>query len=334
MMIRVEAPSRLHFGLLVLPGQDGQPSTWPDHEGIPTIPARHFGGVGLMVDRPGLVMTVVPASSWSARGPSADRALALAKSCCQALGESQAFSITVDRCPQEHVGLGTGTQLGLAVARAIANAAGRSDLTVTELAKLVGRGRRSSLGIHGFAQGGFLVEGGKRSLDAISPLVAHVSFPADWSVLLVFSSGHQGTHGLAELDAFQALAHRPHDLAASESLCRLVLLGMLPAIAEQDLAAFSEALYDFNRRAGEMFRPWQGGTYAHPAAAHAIQLIRSTGVKCVGHSSWGPVVFAVVPRGEADALMNWLIREGQSNREELMVTGARNVGATWTEASS
>ena len=46
--------------------------------------------------------------------------------------------------------------------------------------------------------------------------------------------------------------------------CRLVLLGMLPALVERDFDSFGEALYDFNRRVGEMFRPWQGDLYAHP----------------------------------------------------------------------
>ncbi len=124
-MIHVQASSRLHFGLFVLPSEAGEPVTWPDSEGQPTIAARHFGGVGLMVKDPGLALSVEPAETWSASGPCAERALAFAKSCCAGLAIQEAFAITVDRCPAEHVGLGTGTQLGLAVARAITLACGR-----------------------------------------------------------------------------------------------------------------------------------------------------------------------------------------------------------------
>ena len=77
------------------------------------------------------------------------------------------------------------------------------------------------------------------------------------------------------------------------TLCRLVLLGMLPALAEHDLEAFGEALYDFNCRAGEPFAPVQGGVYAGPRIAEVVAFVRQQGVRGVGQSSWGPTVFAV-----------------------------------------
>jgi hypothetical protein len=47
-MSAVLTGSRLHFGLLSLPSADGRPTAWPDLQGDLTLPARHFGGVGLM----------------------------------------------------------------------------------------------------------------------------------------------------------------------------------------------------------------------------------------------------------------------------------------------
>ena len=191
-MIRVEAASRLHWGLLSLPGPAPDAAAWLDSEGQHTIAARHFGGVGLMVEHPGIALTVAPAPDWSASGPCAERALAFAQAASAGLGIRQAFEINVERCPPEHIGLGTGTQLGLAVARAIALASERGDIAVAGLAKLIGRGRRSALGIHGFTHGGFLVEAGKGDPNAISPLVAHVPFPPEWSILLVMPRGLRG----------------------------------------------------------------------------------------------------------------------------------------------
>ena len=280
-----------------------------------------------MVKDPGLALSIEPAAAWSASGPCADRALAFAKTCCDGLGILETFAITVDRCPVEHIGLGTGTQLGLAVARAITLACGQSAMSVTDLAKLVGRGRRSALGIHGFAQGGFLVEAGKRDPHAIAPLVARLPFPDDWRVLLVVPHGLQGAHGGKELEAFDALGRLQPGLAATDNLCRLVLLGMLPAIVERDLEAFGAALHDFNRRAGEMFRPWQGDIYSHPEVAKVIRLLRSAGVKGVGHSSWGPAVFAVVAAGEAAGLGDWLTRDHGFEQGEILVTSASNTGS-------
>ena len=66
-MTRVTAPSRLHFGLLSLPAAG--PIAGPDSTVAPGPPVRQFGGVGLMVDRPGLAVRVEPAGDWAGRGP-------------------------------------------------------------------------------------------------------------------------------------------------------------------------------------------------------------------------------------------------------------------------
>ena len=53
--MRIRTPSRLHFGLL----------GWGPQAG------RQFGGVGLMIDSPGIDLLVEPASSWLIEGPHA-----------------------------------------------------------------------------------------------------------------------------------------------------------------------------------------------------------------------------------------------------------------------
>ncbi len=324
-MIRITTPSRLHFGLFALPGEASV--SWPARDGDATLPARAYGGAGLMLERPGLSVTVEPAATWTSDGPLADRALAYARSASAALHVDQPLHIGVAPGLREHVGLGTGTQLGLAIARAVALAAGRGDLSAVALARLVGRGQRSALGIHGFAQGGFLVEGGKRTADAISPLVARCAFPEAWRIVLVVPRKMHGDHGPREMAAFRALGQAVPDLRRTDALCRLVLLGMLPALAEEDLTAFGEALYDFNRRVGEMFQPWQGDLYAHPRIGALVTALRSQGVRGVGQSSWGPTVFAVVPAAEADGLCEWLSRRHGCGPDELIATRAANAGA-------
>src|SRR5262245_49872241 len=111
-MISVTAASRLHFGLFALPARGV--IHWPNADGQPTIPARHFGGVGLMIDQPGVQVTVCPAKEWSVDGPSAERTLDIAKRFIARRStpeDQRAFRITIERCAREHVGLGTGTQL-------------------------------------------------------------------------------------------------------------------------------------------------------------------------------------------------------------------------------
>jgi beta-ribofuranosylaminobenzene 5'-phosphate synthase len=330
-MICVTAPSRLHFGLFALPARGV--THWPNAEGQPTISARHFGGVGLMIDQPGVQVAIHPASAWSATGPSAQRALAFGQRFVAALPEQGrlCFRIIVERCAPEHVGLGTGTQLALAVARAIALATTYRDWDAIKLARRVGRGLRSGLGIHGFDQGGLLVEGGKAGESDIAPLIIRQPFPDDWQVLLIVPRGQQGTYGAEERDAFAHLAQRDGDLCRTETLSRLALLGMLPALADQDLPAFGEALYEYNRRAGEWFLPWQGGVYASSMIEERIAQLRGHGVLGVGQSSWGPTIYAIERFDVLQRFRQRLLDRGELNENELFLCRAANRGAECAE---
>jgi len=327
-MIVVEAPSRLHFGLLSFPAGP----YWPNHLGQENIPARRFGGVGLMTRSPGMSLRLRPAKDWSARGPLADRALAFARGFSESLmakgsgipGQPQ--YILIDRSAPEHVGLGTGTQLGLSVARGL-SVAWDLEMDAEELAGHVGRAARSALGYHGFFHGGFLVEAGQSKTAAVSPLIARVPFPESWRIVVVIPPVGTGLHGQEENEAFQHLQDLP--LSQTDRLCRLVLLGLLPALIEKNLAAFGEALFDFNHSAGQTFAGIQNGSYASPRITELIQFIRRQGIAGVGQSSWGPTVFAVVEdeaRGEQLARQ---VREtfGLQENEVLVIT-ACNGGAT------
>lgn len=328
-MIRITTASRLHFGLFTLPSE-GAPPHWPNALGQEVLPARRFGGVGLMVRDPGLRLRVEAAAEWSAEGPLAERALGFARQFAHTLevpGRPQ--RLTVEACPPEHVGLGTGTQLGLAVARALAAAYGLGGVDATELARRVGRGKRSAVGIHGFEWGGFLVEAGKRASEPVAPLAARADFPAAWRVVLVLPPWGQGLHGTAEGRALASLNGHGWSLAKTDALCRLVLLGMLPALAERDTRAFGEALHDFNRRVGEAFRPVQGGAYTHPRTVEVVEFVRGRGVPGVGQTSWGPGVFAVVgDEGQADDLAHAVRQQFGLDAGQIVVTPAANRGAT------
>jgi beta-RFAP synthase len=266
-----------------------------------------------MIDQPAVRVAVEPAATWSATGPAADRALAVAR----CVAPDRPHRVVVEACPPEHTGLGVGTQLSLAVARAV-----RPDVPAVELARLAGRGARSAIGVYGFESGGFLVDGGKRDPDAVAPLVARVDFPTDWRVVLLTPAGGPDWHGDRERDVFAGL-EGPFD----DTLCRLLLLGILPALAECDLAAFGSALGEYNARAGEPFRAAQGGTYAAPAVAELAAWLRSEGIDGVGQSSWGPTVFAVVGDPDRADGLKRAVRARWGDGLAVTVTVGRNRGA-------
>jgi beta-ribofuranosylaminobenzene 5'-phosphate synthase len=332
-MVGVHAPSRLHFGFLSLPGPSDSPECWPDMEGRPVLPARRFGGVGLMIQEPAVRLHVEAAPAWSAQGPQAERALAFAQQFLSTFPTNvvgdppRPHRIVIELCAPPHMGLGSGTQLGLAVAQALTLANHLGPLEVVDLARRVDRGRRSAIGIHGFALGGVLVEAGKRPSEHVAPLVARLPFPESWRIVLILPPWGKGLHGLAESQVFRDLAG-PMDQSTTDALCRLVLLGMLPALVEQDLPAFGEALYDFNRRVGEAFRRVQGGRYSHAQTADVVAFVRRQGVSGVGQSSWGPAIFALTEDQEKGVDLSHRLRERFAFvHRDIVVTAASDGGA-------
>ena len=289
-MIRAVAPSRLHFGLLHVP-TDGEP---------PGL--RHFGGLGLMVVQPGIALTVETADAWSAAGPSADRALAVAQRVVVQLPPEQRrpLNIAVEGCPPEHVGLGVGTQLSMAVADATCRLLSGRLPTADELAKLAGRGERSRIGVEGYARGGLLLDGGQNPARPDSSAILHRGrFPEAWRVLLLRPRRAARWHGDRERQAFARPRDPDANLRSTDRLCRLALLGILPALREEDLPTFCEALHEFNRTAGVAFAADQGGPYCGAEVAALIAWLRAEGSAGVGQSSWGPTVFAVMESQEA-----------------------------------
>jgi beta-RFAP synthase len=319
----VRAPGRLHFGLLALP-DTAHTTHWADVGGRPSVPRRHFGGAGLMVQQPDLELSVRRARDWSAKGPQAERLLAAGALLRRLPGPCE---VTILRAAPQHAGLGSGTQLFLAAARGAYHVHGLREPDVEQLAVLLDRGRRSAIGLHGFFHGGFLLEGGQGSHSHLGRLIARTPFPQDWSIVIILPRGPQGLHGPGELDAFTELLQGGIDSLQTDAMCRLVVLGLLPALEEHDLPAFGEALHDYNRRAGEMFRTVQGGTYAHPITAEIVEFLRQERIAGVGQSSWGPATFAIVAEEQGSWVQEALRRRFELAPDEVICTRADNDGA-------
>lgn len=307
----VTVPARLHLGFLDLDGSLG----------------RRFGSIGLAVDGVETRLVAQSAAPITASGPSAERAANFARKIAAGLGIAGGAKLTVVEAIPEHAGLGSGTQLGLAVGTAIARLYGFAT-GAREIAMMLGRGERSGIGIGAFELGGVLVDGGRRT-DADgepAPIVSRMDFPVDWRIFLIFDTASQGLHGAAEKDAFHKLPPFPPQTAAH--LCRLVLMSALPSLAEADLAGFSAAIAEIQRTIGDHFAPVQGGRYASPKVADVLAWLREQGVLGLGQSSWGPTGFAFLGNsGAAEALLAQARRKwAGDDRLRFMICRGRNEG--------
>lgn len=319
--MEIRCHSRLHFGLLsaCIPGSQA-PAPGELHP-------RSYGGAGLMIANPSLHISAEPAQYWKATGPGADRALEFIEACRRALASSVCppLHFRIVSMPPAHAGLGSGTQLGLAIARLMAEGAGLRDVSEVELAGWVHRGRRSALGIHGFRHGGFLVEAGKHDAASISPLAIRLNFPSDWPIVVVNPEGQSGLSGAQEAEAFRQLEARPYPAGETERLCRLLLLAAVPALVERDFQSFVRAIYEYNRRVGECFAAVQGGVYSHPGTAQMLQTLLERGYDGVGQSSWGPSAYIFCEDEDRAAAATRIVKE--TIRAEVVITRATNEGA-------
>ena len=272
----VEAPARLHFGVLDLRGELG----------------RRFGGIGAAVPTPSLLLEAAPAAALTAEGPDAARVVEFARRFAAHHGIALGVRFRVHRTIPAHAGLGSGTQLALAVARAAAELSGLTT-EVTALAPAVQRGLRSGVGTWTFAYGGFVLEGGRADhVERVAPLLARLPVPAAWRCVVAVPRGKPGLSGEEEAAAFARLPLP--DEREVERVAHLVLMQLLPALADADLAGFGAALAQVQRITGGWFAPAQGGVFAPGATRDLVERLREWGALGVGQSSWGPAVYGIV----------------------------------------
>ena len=312
--IFVEASARLHFGVLDLRGSLG----------------RRFGGLGAAVPQPSLLLEVSPAARITFEGEDGERAAEFARRFLAFHGIPGGAHLRVHRAIPAHSGLGSGTQLGLSVARALAELHGLPS-EPGELARAVSRGERSAIGTWTFAHGGFIVEGGRRvGSEEIAPLLVRLPVPADWRCVVAVPRGDPGLSGEAESAAFRRLPPPPE--AEVERVAHVVLMQLLPALVEHDLAGFGAALTAVQRITGAWFAPEQGGIFAPGPTSALVSKMSEWGAAGVGQSSWGPAVYGLVATETAGRTLARRVQGLLGSDGRVFEGGFANSGARlWRE---
>jgi beta-ribofuranosylaminobenzene 5'-phosphate synthase len=305
--ITVTAPARLHMGFIDLSASLG----------------RHFGSIGIALNEISTRLTLTQSAERRISGPSAQRADRCLTQLCEAMSVSDRVKITIQLAIPEHVGLGSGTQMALAIGTAL-NVYYGLGLTVREIASVMDRGLRSGIGIGVFEHGGLVLDGGRGENTITPPVLVHLDVPADWRFILVFDQRGQGLHGEEEIAAFEALPAFPQQEA--EHFCYLLLMQGLPAVAEHDLKQFGHVISQLQIAAGKHFAPAQGGSYASKEVAKAMAWLVQQGAVAVGQTSWGPTGFCAIEGAE---LAKEIVQQAKAQFADLvnldfMVVSANN----------
>jgi beta-ribofuranosylaminobenzene 5'-phosphate synthase len=283
--VSVRAAGRIHLGFLDPSGTLG----------------RRFGSLGLMVSGFQTEVAIAPAArdEWHADTPAAvaqlDRAAAHVQRLRMQCGRSMPLALHLRSVLPAHAGLGSGTQLALAVGRAFVRWQGL-DVPTPMLAAWLGRGQRSGIGIAGFDEGGLLVDGGPGRDGVPAPLLARLQLPEAWRIVVVLDPRAQGLSGAREVGAIAALP--PFAQADAAQLCHQVLMRVLPGVAAGEFAPFAAGVNRVQELLGAHFAPAQGGSpWTSASVGRMLHWMhgRAGDQAAVGQSSWGPTGFAIVP---------------------------------------
>ena len=274
-IVRVVAPARLHMGFLDLSGSLG----------------RRFGSIGVALSEITTRLSMHPADQLDVVGPQAERAGRLVKKFCGVLRLPDNVFVEIESAIPEHAGLGSGTQMSLAIGAAL-NQLYSLHLPFRDIARLMDRGERSGIGIGAFEQGGLIVDGGRAESTVTPPVIARLEFPSDWRFLLVFDKRGQGLNGCREIEAFERLAGFSREDAAG--ICHQILMQALPSIAEKDIRNFGQVITELQESVGNYFAPAQGGHFISPQVDEAIRWLGQNGAVALGQSSWGPTGFCLL----------------------------------------
>ncbi|MBV7329214.1 hypothetical protein KFU94_13380 [Chloroflexi bacterium TSY] len=318
--IVLKTPARLHFGLLDMNGSLG----------------RIDGGIGLALDRPYTLIEANEAPTVQvkcAQEPAfSERLQTAVEKVCQHY-QFPGASVNILERQRPHAGLGSATQTLVGAAMAVCKLYER-EKPALELARIVGRGGTSGIGIAAIQSGGFILDGGhqfqrgdnsKQGFSPSSasagvkppPVIARYDFP-DWDILVVIPLG-EGASGHKEQDLFSEAC--PVSLGDVRQMCHILLMQMLPAVLEKDLETFGQAMEDFQLLGFKRFE-----LQTQPQLIRdCLTFLKEEGGIGVGMSSWGPGVYAF---GDNLAHLQQKIDIWLAERSggETYLTKANNIG--------
>lgn len=277
-MIRITTSSRIHITLIDMNASLG----------------RVDGGVGITLREPNICITAEISDTTLITGN--EELAERMRQAVRAIHPDARLRIHIEESYPSHVGLGSGTQAALAAGMA-ASELYELHLPVREIGRRVGRGGTSGIGIAAFNRGGFILDGGHRFADKKAftpssasraepaPILAQYEFPP-WDIVLAIPE-LTGASSSREVDIFQRVCPLP--LEEVQALSHIILMKMLPAVIEENLEDFADAI---NRIQHLGFKKHEI-RLQREEVKKLMNLMQEAGGPGVGMSSFGPTIYAV-----------------------------------------
>ncbi|MHA1149117.1 MAG: beta-ribofuranosylaminobenzene 5'-phosphate synthase [Promethearchaeota archaeon] len=309
MKIRITTPCRIHLSLIDENGYTG----------------RVDGGIGLMLDQPNVVLEVSNSAdefaiecdhyyreSVHVINEKASKVFKLLKI------SNKNFHFNLKKYYPSHVGLGSKTQLSLAIGTAIARLKGMN-IPTRNITKFVERGGTSGIGWKGFETGGFILDGGhdfglgkekesflpsSASIEADPALtILRYNIPENWRFVLVIPNVRPGANGEEEVEIFKKYTPIPREEVNEVS--HQILMKVIPGLLKNDLKCFGEGL---KRIQSIGFKNIEI-SLQQQIVKDLLKLFEDNGVKAYGMSSFGPSVIGITESDEAAERLKFLVSE-------------------------
>ena len=304
---------------------------------------RIDGSLGLSIQDPCISLEFGPHERTVVRGGTpGEREMVLAEiaASSEILRVEPRIEVLIRQLIPPHQGLGSGTQIRLAVLSALNQRFGLNRPTA-ELGAISTRGGTSGIGIRAFRCGGLLLDGGhsvrvqKKSFAPSRfatkagqpPLLMRTDFPNTWGVALFIPSRQQGLSGSEELDFM--LANTPIPLEEVQSAAHIILMLLLPALRELDLLTFGSsvsALQDVGWKRRHWSRPDIQPLRAVRSAFGATMGIHGCGLSSTGATIFGFFDTTKFSDEEVSANLRNELRNEEAMPGRIVCTRANNSG--------
>jgi len=308
-MLTITTPSRLHLALIDMNASIG----------------RVDGSIGITLDEPVIKISARKSDIVEITGES-EHSERMSNSAKALLPAGEGIQISIEKDYPSHIGLGSGTQAALAAGVAV-NELYDLGLSIYEVAAKVGRGGTSGIGVAAFENGGFILDGGHKFSEKKAflpsaasrlppaPVLVRKDFPG-WDIVVAVPE-QKGASQTNEVNIFQKVC--PVPLHEVEKLSHVILMQLLPALAEEDIVTFGKSInaiqeLGFKKREVEL----------QPLSKELMQVLRDSGAHGAGMSSFGPTVYAF---GEDAENLKNIAEEFLNGKGQVFITKARNEGA-------